>query len=61
LTRQRKAVILISSDFDELLAMSDRIGIVSRGRIIEIREAREIDKKYLVENASVQQAARSQP
>ncbi len=60
LTRQGKAVILISSDFDELLAMSDRIGIVNRGRISEIREAREIDKKYLVENASVRQAARSQ-
>jgi ABC-type sugar transport system ATPase subunit len=59
LTRQGKAVILISSDFDELLAMSDRIGIVNRGRIIEIREAGEIDKKYLVENASVR--ARSQP
>ncbi len=61
LTRQAKAVILISSDFDELLAMSDRIGIVNRGRITEICEAREIDKKYLVENASVHQAARSQP
>jgi len=61
LTRQGKAVILISSDFDELLAMSDRIGIVNRGRISEIRDAREIDKKYLVENASVHQAARSQP
>ncbi len=61
LTRQGKAVILISSDFDELLAMSDRIGIVNRGRITEICEAREIDKKYLVENASVHQAARSQP
>jgi ABC-type sugar transport system ATPase subunit len=59
LTRQGKAVILISSDFDELLAMSDRIGIVNRGRISEIREAGEIDKKYLVENASVR--ARSQP
>ncbi len=53
LTREGKGIVLISSDFDELLAMSDRIGIVNRGRIIEIREATEIDKKYLMENASV--------
>jgi ABC-type sugar transport system ATPase subunit len=58
LTRQGKAVVLISSDFDELLAMSDRIAIVNRGRISEVRDARQTDKKYLVENASVQ--ARSQ-
>jgi ABC-type sugar transport system ATPase subunit len=55
LTGQGKGVILISSDFDELLAMSDRVGIVNRGRVIEIREAKEIDKKYLMERVSVRQ------
>jgi ABC-type sugar transport system ATPase subunit len=48
LTAAGKGVILISSDYDELLAMSDRIGIVSRGRIIAIRDAWGLDKADLV-------------
>lgn len=55
ITSRGKGVILISSDFEELLAMCDRIGIVNRGRIIDIKEAREIDKKYLMENVFVHQ------
>ena len=35
LTATGKAVILISSDHDELLAMSDRVGIMSHGRMVE--------------------------
>jgi ABC-type sugar transport system ATPase subunit len=53
LTREGKGVILISSDFEELLAISDTIGVVIDGRIVEVREAREIDKKYLVEKVFV--------
>ena len=34
-----RRVILISSDHDELLAMSDRVGIMSHGRIVAIRAA----------------------
>ncbi len=34
LTAAGKGVILISSDHDELLAMSDRIGIMSHGRLV---------------------------
>ena len=37
LTAPGKAVILISSDHDELLAMSDRVGIMSHGRMVAIQ------------------------
>ncbi len=53
LTREGKGIILISSDFEELLAISDTIGVVTDGRIVEVRDAREIDKKYLVEKILV--------
>ena len=39
LTAAGKAVILISSDHDELLAMTDRVGIMSHGRMVTVREA----------------------
>ncbi len=55
LTREGKGVVLISSDFEELLAISDTIGIVKDGTIIETRDAREIDKKYLVEKVFLHQ------
>jgi ABC-type sugar transport system ATPase subunit len=48
LTEAGKGVILISSDHDELIALSDRIAIVSHGRIAAIRPARAIDKSDLV-------------
>jgi len=55
LTAAGKGVILISSDYDELLAMSDRIGIVSRGRIVAIRDARSLDKADLVKASADQE------
>ena len=48
LTAAGKAVILASSDHEELLAMSDRIGIVSHGRITESRPASAVSKVDLV-------------
>lgn len=57
LTREGKGVILISSDFDELLAMSDTIGVVRAGRIVELQDARLIDKKYLIERVFVRAEA----
>jgi ABC-type sugar transport system ATPase subunit len=48
LTASGASVILISSDHEELLAMSDRIGIVSRGRVVAIREAHAVTKEDLV-------------
>ena len=51
------AVVLISSDHDELLAMSDRIAVVSHGQIADIRPAREQDKTDLVRASSNEKEA----
>ena len=48
LTAAGKSVVLISSDYDELIAMSDRVGIVSHGRIAAIRAAKAVVKTDLV-------------
>jgi len=55
LTASGKAVVLISSDQDELIAMSDRIAIVSHGRIAAIRPARELTKTDLVRASADQE------
>jgi ribose transport system ATP-binding protein len=59
LTRAGNSVILISSDHDELLAMSDRIAIVRHGRVEAVRNAREISKLDLVRasNANLEEVA----
>jgi ABC-type sugar transport system ATPase subunit len=44
-----KAVILISSDHDELIAMSDRIGLMSHGRLVAVKNARSLVKTDLVQ------------
>jgi ribose transport system ATP-binding protein len=51
ITAQKKAVILISSDPDELLAMSDRIGIVRNGTIVRIADAKELHHEDLVQTS----------
>ena len=56
LTREGKGVILISSDLEELLAISDTICVVKDGRIVEARNAQEIDRKYLMEKVFMRQA-----
>jgi ABC-type sugar transport system ATPase subunit len=48
LTATRKGVILISSDDDELLSMSDRVGIMSHGRMVAIHRPDELDASMLV-------------
>lgn len=42
LTRAGKSIILISSDHDELLAMSDRVAIVQHGAIKKVVDANEL-------------------
>jgi ABC-type sugar transport system ATPase subunit len=51
LTREGKGVILISSDHDELLAISDRIAIVRHGRVNEVRSAARTTKIDLLQAA----------
>jgi len=48
LTRAGKSIILISSDHDELLAMSDRIAIVQHGAITRTVEASDLTHDDLV-------------
>lgn len=60
LTRQGRAVILISSDHAELIAMSDRIGIVREGTVVDIKPASEVDHAMLV-RASAQELVREEP
>ena len=53
LTRVGKSVILISSDHDELIAMSDRVAIVAHGRITSVKDANEVDRTDLVRATGV--------
>jgi ribose transport system ATP-binding protein len=48
LTAAGNAVVLISSDHDELIAMSDRIAIVQQGSVTDVRPADTFDKSDLV-------------
>ncbi|SEO21409.1 ribose transport system ATP-binding protein [Gemmobacter aquatilis] len=58
LTARGCAVILISSDHAELIAMSDRIGIVRGGAVVETRPASQITHAHLVQaSASAATAA----
>jgi ribose transport system ATP-binding protein len=47
LTKHGKAIALVSSDLDELLALSDRIVVLRSGVITEIRSTDEFDKPSL--------------
>ena len=51
ITAQNKGVILISSDHDELLAMSDRIGVVRDGSIVQIAAAKDLRHEDLVQSS----------
>lgn len=59
ITRAGHSVILISSDHDELLSMSDRVAIVQHGRVVTVRRATEITKIDLVRatSANLEQVA----
>lgn len=48
LTRAGKSVILISSDHDELLAMSDRVAVLNHGRVSEVTDAATLSHGDLV-------------
>jgi ribose transport system ATP-binding protein len=52
LTKKGISVLLISSDFPELLAMSDRIAIVRDGCILHITEANQLSEYDLISMAS---------
>ena len=58
LTHAGKSIILISSDHDELLAMSDRVAVVQQGTIKRIVAANELSHEDLV-RASAEQVEHS--
>jgi ribose transport system ATP-binding protein len=58
LTAAGKGVILISSDDDELLSMSDRVGIMSHGRLVGIHRPDELDATALVRASAGTQAGK---
>lgn len=43
--KQKKAVLLISADLDEVMSMSDRIGVIYKGRIIKTFERGTVNKE----------------
>jgi ABC-type sugar transport system ATPase subunit len=52
LTANGISILLISSDFPELLALSDRIAIVRNGRVVEITDANKLTEYRLMAIAS---------
>ena len=62
LTRAGKSIILISSDHDELLAMSDRVAIVQHGAIKKVVGANELSHDDLVRASAdqIQHASQEQ-
>ncbi|MEK7278138.1 MAG: heme ABC transporter ATP-binding protein, partial [Chloroflexota bacterium] len=41
------AVLLVSTELDEILALSDRIAVMFRGRIVAVVEAKQATKQYI--------------
>jgi ABC-type sugar transport system ATPase subunit len=52
LTAKGIGVLLISSDFPELLAMSDRVAVIRDGRILQITEGDRMSEVELISTAS---------
>jgi ABC-type sugar transport system ATPase subunit len=60
LTAHGISVVLISSDYPELLAMSDRIAIVRDGRILHISDSDQLSEHRLLSIASGAEANNNQ-
>ncbi len=52
LTANGISVLLISSDFPELLAMSDRIAVVRDGHVLQIADGARMSEVELISSAS---------
>ncbi|HNU23858.1 MAG TPA: ATP-binding cassette domain-containing protein, partial [Mesotoga sp.] len=48
LAERGKCIIMISSDMPELLSMSDRIGVMRNGRLVEIVENKDIEEEDMI-------------
>jgi simple sugar transport system ATP-binding protein len=47
LARQGCAVMIISQDLDELLALCNRLGVLYGGRLSEVRPVRELNRETI--------------
>ena len=45
--REGTAILLVSAELDEVLELSDRIGVMYRGEIVAVRDARSADKEEI--------------
>jgi ribose transport system ATP-binding protein len=52
LTASGISILLISSDFPELLAMSDRVAVVRDGKVLQVTESSQLSEYELIEMAS---------
>jgi ribose transport system ATP-binding protein len=48
LAKEGKYIIIVSSDMPELISLSDRIGIMHEGRLVDIVQARETSESDLM-------------
>lgn len=47
LARSGSAVLVISQDLDEIFAIADRIGVISRGELSDVRSAADLDREAI--------------
>jgi ribose transport system ATP-binding protein len=52
LTQRGAGVVLISSDYPELLSLSDRVAVIRRGRVVHVAGHGELSKEELIDMAS---------
>ena len=52
LVNQGKAIVMISSEMEELLGMSDRLIVLSEGRYMGEVPKDQFDQRYIIELAS---------
>lgn len=52
LAEQGKAIIMISSELEELMGMSDRIGVIYEGRLLGELERKDFNQKIIIGLAS---------
>jgi ribose transport system ATP-binding protein len=48
LARKGKSIIMISSDMPELLSMSDRIGVMREGKLMQVLDNRNVNEEDLI-------------
>ena len=50
LAKNGKCIIMISSDMPELISLSDRIGVMRSGKLVEILDNKDISEEELIKH-----------